>query len=144
MSGPVDMVLSRLDNPKPSGRDRWRSACPACGGRNKSALSVGVGNDDAVLLRCWKGCEVEAIAGALGLELADLFPPRQTGHCAPRPRRIGMLSPLQCLDVIEFECSLVWTAAHNLANGHGLTPDDLTRLSIAADRITGLVREVRA
>jgi hypothetical protein len=102
---------------------------------------VGIGVDDAVLLRCWHGCEVDSIAQALGLDLADLFPPKDA-H-ASKPRRIGMLSAGQCLDVIAFECALVWTAGFNLANGHALTPEDLERLQWAATRIQGLIREVR-
>jgi hypothetical protein len=143
MSRPIDVVLDRLQQYRlrPAGRDRWRACCIACGGKNASALSIGVGDDDAVLLRCWKGCEVEAIVRALGLELHELFPPKQ-GH-AGKPRRIGLLTAGQCLDVIAFECTLVWTAANNLAAGHALTPDDLQRLSVAAARIQGLVREAR-
>lgn len=143
MSRPVELVLARLDNPKLNGRDRWRSACPACGG-NKSALSVGIGSDDAVLLKCWKGCGVSEVVASLGLELHDLFPPKLADHRATPLRRRGMLTAGQCLDVISFECLLTWTAAINLANGHTLTPDDLARLSIAAERIQSLASEVRA
>ena len=141
MTRPIDLVLSHLDNPKPSGRDRWRCACPACGG-NKSALSVGVGNDDAVLIRCWKGCDVAAVVDALGLQLHELFPPNPKS--SPPLKRRGLLTAAQALEVIAFECLLTWTAAFNLANGHALTTDDLDRLAIAAQRIQALVVEVRA
>jgi hypothetical protein len=146
MTAPIDVVLGRLEGLKvrSNGPGRWRACCPAHGGKNPTALSIGEGQDGAVLLRCWHGCEVDEVAQALGLELSDLFPPRQTDHASPKPRRIGMLTASQCLEVIEFECSLVWTAAHNLANGHGLKPEDLTRLSVAAARIGGLIREAKA
>jgi hypothetical protein len=145
MSRPIDLVLERLAPYRlraAAGRDRWRACCPAHGGKNVSALSVGIGAEDQVLLRCWHGCEVEQVTHAIGLELSDLFPAKDS-H-AGKPRRIGLLTAGQCLDVIAFECTLVWTAAHNLANGHGLTAGDLERLSVAAARITGLVREARA
>lgn len=144
MSRPIDIVLDRLASfgVKPSGRDRWRACCPAHGGKNRSALSVGVGADDAVLIRCWSGCEVDSIAQALGLELAELFPPRlEAGQGASKPRRVGMLTAGQALDLIRAECNLIWVAAHNLANGLTLTPDDLERLSIAAARVENLVLE---
>ena len=144
MMRPVDLVLSRLDRPRPCGRDRWRCACPSCGG-NKSALSIGVGVDDAVLLRCWKGCDVEAVVAALGLDLHDLFPPAlPNGNSFPAPSRRRLLSAAQALDLIQFECLLTWTAAFNLANGHALTADDLDRLGVAARRIQTLASEVRA
>jgi hypothetical protein len=144
MSAPIDLVLSRLAPFKlrENGRDRWRACCPAHGGSNPSALSVGIGNDGAVLLRCWHGCTVDQVAGVLGLEMSDLFPPRES-HGAPLKRR-ALLSAQQCLDVIAFECLLTWTAAFNLANGHALTPDDLQRLAVAGGRIQALAAEVRA
>ena len=71
---PIDLVLSRLANPKPNGQDRWRSLCPHCGGTNASALSIGVGQNDAVLITCFKGCDVIEVVGAIGLQLSDLFP----------------------------------------------------------------------
>ena len=143
MSRPIDLVLARLDNPRPSGRNRWRCVCPSCGG-NKSALSVGIGDDDAVLIRCWKGCDASAVVGSLGLQLHELFPPQLSGHGSAPMRRRGMLTAGQAMEVTAFECLLVWTAASNLANGHALTADDLDRLSVAAQRIQSLAAEVRA
>lgn len=140
---PIDLVLSRLDNPKPNGRDRWRSRCPSCGGKNRSKLSIGIGENDSVLLECFAGCDVEQIANAIGLELVDLFP-----SCTPRQgsgplNRRRLLSAQQAMEVVEFETILVSTAAFNLANGHTLTVDDLSRLAVAAERIVALAREVR-
>lgn len=93
---PIDLVLTRLEPflLRESGRDRWRACCPAHGGRNPSALSIGIGDAGGVLLRCWSGCEVEQVAHALGLELQDLFPPRRdAGHLAGRMPRRRMLPP---------------------------------------------------
>lgn len=144
MTRPIELVLSRLDNPRQSGRDRWRCACPGCGG-NISALSIGVGLDDAVLLRCWKGCGVYEVVAALGLGLHDLFPQAAPSvHSSPPLRRHGMLTAAQALEVIGFECMLTWTAAFNLANGHALTAEDLDRLGVAAKRIQIIASEVRA
>ena len=112
MSRPIDLVLARLDNPRPSGRNRWRCVCPSCGG-NKSALSVGIGDDDAVLIRCWKGCDAAAVVGSLGLQLHELFPPQLSGHGSAPMRRRGMLTAGQAMEVTAFECLLVWTAAFN-------------------------------
>lgn len=144
MNAPIDAVLTRLSafKVRGNGRHRWRAVCPAHGGSNASALSIGIGDNGAVLLRCWHGCGADAVAGALGLELQDLFPPKQS-HGAPIRKR-ALLSAQQCLDVIAFETTLVATAASNLANGHALTPDDLQRLAVAAERITALAAEARA
>lgn len=143
MSRPIDLILARLDNPRSSGRNRWRCVCPSCGG-NRSALSVGIGDDDVVLIRCWKGCDAAAVVGSLGLHLHDLFPPKLNGHGSAPMRRRGLLTADQALEVTAFECLLVWTAASNLANGHALTSDDLGRLSIASQRIQSLAQEVHS
>ena len=144
MTAPIDAVLSRLAPFKlrEHGRSRWRACCPAHGGSNPSALSIGIGGNDTVLLKCWHGCSADEVAGALGLDLSDLFPPREH-RCGPTKKR-SLLSAQQCLDVIAFETLMVGTAAFNLANGHALTPDDLQRLGVACGRIQALVAEVRA
>ena len=141
---PIDTILARLDDARPAGRDRWRSRCPSCGGGNSSALSVGIGNGDAVLLRCWKGCDAEQVARAIGLELNDLCPPRLTDRGSRSLKRRGMLSARQALDVIENETTLVWTAAANMANGYTLTANDRQRLNTASARIQAVCDEVRA
>jgi len=52
-----------------------RARCPAHDGDNASALSVAIGADGRALVHCHAyGCEADAIAAALGLQVADLFP----------------------------------------------------------------------
>jgi hypothetical protein len=87
-AGPIQGVLSRLSDVRKSGTG-WSARCPAHEDRSAS-LSVAVGDDGRVLLHCHAGCEPAAVARALGLELADLFPACE--HAAgngrrPSPRR---------------------------------------------------------
>ena len=103
---PVDLLLSRLDSPRPNGRDRWRAACPCCGERNRSTLSVGVGDSGCVLVKCFKnGCGPDEIARAVGLDLEDFFfPPRDSSGRAAAPRR--MLTAAQALELLGAEATL--------------------------------------
>ena len=55
---------------------QWMGRCPAHEDKTPS-LSVKEGQDGAILLKCHAGCTTEAVVAALGLELADLFPPRE-------------------------------------------------------------------
>jgi hypothetical protein len=145
MSRPIDLLLSRLDGFKlrENGRDRWRACCPAHGGTNASTLSVGVGNDDAVLLKCWHGCDVEQIVGALGLELTDLFPPKPTnGHGSGPLKKRRLITDRQALDLLHDEAQLVALCAANIANGVELTDDDRSRVLTAAGRVCILRDEV--
>jgi hypothetical protein len=82
VNGNVQDVLARLQKVKttPNG---WGACCPAHGDRHAS-LSIGTGEDGRILLFCHAGCKPEAVVAALGLKLADLFPP--SPHAAG-PRR---------------------------------------------------------
>jgi hypothetical protein len=146
MSSPIDLVLARLDGYKlrQNGRDRWRACCPAHGGSNPSALSIGVGADDQVLLRCWHGCEVEQIAHALSLELSDLFQPKPQRHASGKPVRRRLLSAGQALDLLDTEMTLAVVCAADMAAGRPLDEPTRARLLQSAARITLLRDEARA
>ena len=87
----VQELLSRLERvlKTPTG---WMARCPAHEDTRPS-LSVGATDEGRILLRCFAGCELAAIVGALHLEVRDLFadgaPPvgaeRGTG-VVPAPR----------------------------------------------------------
>lgn len=146
MSSPIDLVLSRLDGYKlrQNGRDRWRACCPAHGGSNPSALSVGVGAEDQVLLRCWHGCDVEQVARALGLELTDLFPPKLHHHTSGVPTRRRLLPAAQALDLLDAEMTLAVVCAADLAAGKPIDEPTRARLLQSAARVSMLRQEARA
>ena len=79
----ADRVLARLHKVRRSG-DGWTAHCPAHEDRH-SSLSVAVGNDGRVLLRCFAGCATEAVVEALGLKMQDLF----ARACPPTDRAPG-------------------------------------------------------
>ncbi len=70
----LDEFLGRFTNPRRAG-DGWLVPCPAHEDRHES-LSVSLGRQDAILLKCHAGCTVPAILAAMGLTMADLFPPK--------------------------------------------------------------------
>lgn len=64
-------LLGRLEGVK--GRDgQYKAVCPAHSDKTPS-LSVSVGNDGKILLKCFAGCSTENIVAAMGLEMKDLF-----------------------------------------------------------------------
>jgi len=73
----VEAILSRLEGVRRAGNGRWRAKCPAHGGKNGYALSIKETDDGAVLLHCFV-CEGGAgdIASAIGVDLAEFFPPK--------------------------------------------------------------------
>lgn len=144
----IDQVLSRLDvfKLRESGENRWRACCPAHGGSNPSVLSVGVGDDGRVLLRCWHGCSVDQIAGALGLDLQDLFPPRPeragAGHAPMKRRRL--ITAGQGLEILDEEMTLAIVCASDLARGIPQDEATRSRLCQGAARVALIRDEVAA
>lgn len=148
MSEQIELVLQRLDGHKlrEHGRDRWRACCPAHGGSNPSALSVGVGDDGCVLLKCWQGCSVDQVAAALGLDLSDLFPPRPDAAGAGRGpiKRRRLLTASQALELLDSEITLAIVCAADMAEGKALDEATRERLQQSAARVGYMHDEVRA
>ena len=67
----LDRVLSLLKGVRKSTRG-WIACCPAHQDRHPS-LSIALGKEESVLLKCHAGCSFDAIVEALGLTPADLF-----------------------------------------------------------------------
>lgn len=141
----VEAIIGALHGHKVHsvGRDRYRAICPVCGERNANTLSVGVTVQGAVLIKCFKSeCDIDSICAALGLEVADLFPPRER-HGAPLQRR-RLLSAGQALDLLHDESQLVALLASDIARGEYISDADCDRVLQAAGRIAYLRDEVRA
>jgi hypothetical protein len=83
---PINRVLDALRkrdcNPKAKGPGKWEACCPAHEDR-KPSLGVKEGNDGTALLKCHAGCNTDEVLKNLGLEMKDLFPPRND----PSPSR---------------------------------------------------------
>jgi hypothetical protein len=68
----LDHVLAQLKGVRSSLRG-WRACCPAHADSEPS-LSIGLGEQGQVLLKCFAGCSLEHIVEAMGLTILDLFP----------------------------------------------------------------------
>lgn len=80
VNNPIQNVLDRLEGVRPLSHNQWQARCPAHDDQHPS-LSVGIGEDGRVLLKCHAGCAVKDILTAMGLTERDLFaqePPAKT------------------------------------------------------------------
>ncbi len=125
---PVEVVLSKLRGAKRNGSG-WVARCPAHKDRCPS-LSIAEGDDGCCLLHCFAGCEPEAVAAAIGLQLSDLMPKstaplrstrRAHRTAAPRPVKT-FATALDAADALERahgKTSATWTYrdAHGEAVG---------------------------
>lgn len=136
---PIELVLRGLSGVRQRQPGQWSARCPAHDDRGPS-LSVRETSDKAVLLHCFAGCTVHDITALLGLDMADLYPPRDSRPSEPRcPPRL--LTPGQALELLRMEAMLTVVAASNLSRGITLTEQDRGRLLTAVGRIEYLCVE---
>jgi hypothetical protein len=127
------VLLNRLDGVREVAPGRWRARCPAHDG-HRPALAITETADGVVLLHCFAGCTVGDVAAALGLDLADLFPPPVPGqHFARRLKRrfvAAQMAPVLSLELLEI--ALILGAV--LRRGT-ITPTERARLDRSLARI---------
>jgi hypothetical protein len=81
----ADELAGRLDRARRSSDGGYSALCPAHQDRSPS-LTIRDGHR-GVLIKCWAGCDIAAIAAALGLRVTDLFHERSGQR--PRPDRLS-------------------------------------------------------
>ncbi len=136
---PIHMLLDRLDCIRQTRPNRWTARCPAHDDRSPS-LAITEAEDGTVLVKCWAGCSAEAIVGAVGLELKDLFPPRfdyQATSKGKHPR----YSASEVVKTLMTEATIVVLGYRALQRGEALNLHDQARLELAINAIENL-REV--
>jgi hypothetical protein len=88
---PIDNVLNLLQGVKERG-DYFTASCPAHDD-NEPSLSIRIGDDGRVLLKCFTGCAVEDIVAAIDLEMKDLFEEGGGRGCYPLQQHCITASP---------------------------------------------------
>ena len=132
------MSLERLLNSlgKVKGRNgSWTAACPAHADKSPS-LAVRQVEDGRILLHCFGGCSVHDVLGAVGMEMADLFPDTGENKKAIKPAFYAT----DLLRVIAFESLVVSIGASDMSKGKQLSEKDLQRMQKAAHRIQEAAR----
>src|SRR5690348_15979977 len=69
---PLENVLSRRKGVRRS-QHGWLACCPAHNDSEPS-ISIGLGDEGHILLKCFTGCSLERIVEAMGMRTASLFP----------------------------------------------------------------------
>lgn len=124
MPDPINLILPRLESVRKTGPSSWTARCPAHQDKSPS-LSIREAADGRVLIYCFGGCGATDVVLALGLDLADLFPPRQTTTYAPtrvRDRDLPRIPAADALKLLDKEAFYVQLAADALAEGANPAP----------------------
>ncbi|HNU11377.1 MAG TPA: CHC2 zinc finger domain-containing protein [Rubrivivax sp.] len=127
----AENILQRLQKVRRTGPGRWSACCPAHDDRAPS-LSVREVDDGRVLLHCFGGCAADDVVAAVGLEMADLFPPRpgSPGDGATAVRKPWSASDL--LRLASFEAGIIAIIVADMLAGREV---DRARLIEAARRL---------
>lgn len=156
---PVERLLDRLDGVRETGPGRWVACCPCHDSKSRSSLSVREGDDGRVLIHDFGGCPVEDVVAALGLDMADLFPPDLAGDGSYKLRRVNAgtkdekwvrdnydhrhwkrrpappIPARDALTVLDIESSVVLTMARRLRDCDLLTDEETADVELAMERI---------
>jgi len=133
----VDNLLSRLDKVRPTGQGTYQARCPAHDDRGPS-LTIRETDDGKVLIHCFSGCSVYEVVGAIGLEISDLFPPRDS---TSNPQR-APFPALAALRAVAFEAMVVAAAGSAMLAGSPMSSVDRERLIVAVSRIQSALSAV--
>lgn len=81
-----DHVFRRIKGVVSSGKGGWYAFCPAHEDKKGRSLSLNIGRDGRLLVRCHagQGCPVSSILGEIGLTYEDLYPDNSF-HTGERP-----------------------------------------------------------
>lgn len=128
MNTPLETLLPHLEAVRRTGQGRYVARCPAHGDKHPS-LAIRETDDGVLLLHCFAGCSVNEVVGAIGIDLSDLFPKRESPGRRPEPR------PFNTSDLLvlaAWESLLASVIASDIARGHLADKD---RLLISAGRL---------
>jgi hypothetical protein len=126
----LDKLLSRLDQVKRIGNDRYTAICPAHDDRSPS-LAI---KDDGgrLLLHCFGGCDTSDVLGAVGFDFSDIMPDKCAGNFKKSKKPFYAMD---ILGIIKLEATLTYIYATDMAKGLMLTNEDKERLLLASSRI---------
>lgn len=104
----IDQLLNKLEAVRRSASG-WTARCPAHEDHHPS-LHIKIGDDGRILLHCFGGCSPEAVVGAIGLSMRDLFDSStyngggrtETGSSEKSQAAGGELKPLSVLPAAEY------------------------------------------
>jgi len=137
----VHRLLARLDKVKSNGPGRWLACCPAHDDRSPS-LAIRETEDGTILAKCFTGCPTADVLAAVGMEMHELFPRRESDTFRASKRPGERWVPRDVLAAVAREALVVLIAAETVHAGRPLAREDLDRLARAVGRLRGAAKEV--
>lgn len=129
--------VARLEKVRKAGERSWSACCPAHEDRSPS-LRVS-DKDGTILLKCFAGCSAQEIVSAVGVNLSDLFPPRNE-HEAKQYRRERVIRGT--LKDLEHELRVALIILGDVTSGRALSSEDHQRAKRAQATLRKLMADV--
>ncbi len=127
----AEVLVDRLERAKRTGSGQWVARCPAHNDKNPS-MTVRELEDGRVLIHCFAGCTPDAIVGAVGMTLSDLFPDKPLEHAKPIRCPFPAADVLECLST---EAGIVALASSFIREHGALSDEAHERVLLAHERI---------
>lgn len=135
----ADVILSRVERVRKTGRDRWVATCPCHDSKSRQSLAIRELDDGRVLLHDFGGCGVEEILRAVGLDFDALYPERAPG---PKPAERKPFSVRDLAHALRFELTVAWIILSSVHAGLPMTEADRIRAGVAVERILAFLGEL--
>ncbi|MFA5127318.1 MAG: DNA primase [Patescibacteria group bacterium] len=130
----INKLLDRLQKVKSKSHGQWTACCPAHDDKHPS-LGIKLTDDGKILLHCFSmQCEVDNIVSAVGMELDDLFPPREVNYETKGRIKREYFSPAVVLECLRYESTVLMIAAQDIVNKN-VNEMDADRVWLAHNRI---------
>jgi len=130
----AEALLSRLDKVRQTGSNRWMARCPAHEDRDPS-LSIRELPDGRTLVHCFAGCSPDDVLAAVSLDWRELSPQTYTGKPNGTPHWARKFNPLDLLQIVSEEVTLVAIIANDMLAKRAISEEDWKRVATAASRI---------
>lgn len=132
---PFDLFLSRLDDVKVIGKNKWVASCPSHQDSHPS-LNVSLGLNGSPIFICRAGCSAHEVIGATGLDFSDLFETKSS----LRPSKSTPVSyiPAEVFDMCVLELSTAEVAINRLLNDRMSAEEARDVLSVVLNKLCSM------
>lgn len=125
----LDAILPHLRKVKKTATG-YIACCPAH--EDKSPSMTMTERDGVVLMHCFAGCGIDEIMGAIGVDPAELFPPRESSG---KGRRKAAFNAHDVLQSLATELTIVTIYSGDVKRGKEVSENDRARFLVAVGRI---------
>jgi hypothetical protein len=131
----VNGLLGKLQKVKSRGRDSWVACCPSHDDKSPS-LKIDI-KGGKILIKCWSGCGVEDILGAVGLDFSDIMPDNPVYQRSSGKKPTIYAS--DALRILKVEAMVITLCAIDIKQNKPINDEDHSRVILAMERINTMM-----